>query len=181
MVGKLSAGGQGWKVQYLCASRRVSHYFFQRNPGAGIWLNFFTMMPKYDMHKRTVLCLIVCFIWQRHQLCPHHLLVLDLCHFGISAFVAVLCHWYRDRIDRAPFLLLVYPSLQHGAFFSFFASWLPDCVPFCLSLSLWLLLYLLQLRASWIAVARSISLSLFPPSLFLPLSLSFVCVIASLP
>ncbi len=74
----------------------------------------------YAMHKGTVLFLIVCFIWQRHQLCSHHLLVLDLCYFGISAFVAVLCHWYRYRIDRAPFLLLVYPALQHGAFFPFF-------------------------------------------------------------
>jgi hypothetical protein len=88
----------------------------------------------YAMHKGTVLFLIVCFIWQRHQLCSHHLLVLDLCYFGISAFVAVLCHWYRYRIDRAPFLLLVYPSLQHGAFFSFFlflAAWLCSFLSVC--------------------------------------------------
>jgi hypothetical protein len=46
----------------------------------------------------------------------------------------VLCHWYRYRIDRAPFLLLVYPSLQHGAFFSFFlflAAWLCSFLSVC--------------------------------------------------
>ena len=119
----------------------------------------FTKMPKYAMHKRTVLCLIEYLIWQRHQFCNHHLLVLDLCHLGISAFVAVLCHWYRYRIDRAPFLLLVYPSLQHGSslFFCFLVAWLCSFLSGCACVAL---LYLLQLRASWMALARSLARAL---------------------
>jgi len=150
------------------------------------------------MHKRTVLCLIVCFIWQRHQLCTDHLLVFgSVINFALIIFLS-----WTFVISAFPHSLLCFAiGIVIGLIELPFCCW---CIPHCNTVrsSLFLLLGCLVVFLSVClclcgycciffsfalagllarSLARSLSLSLSLPSLCFPLSLFSVCVMASLP